>query len=382
MRVITACLTVAAAGMICHVWFSPPAAVADDSKDEKLGHGYSRKAGHILFKGQRIDEAGRHDIDRFAKAVGHPLTLCKDVDAPSFVPLSEEYSKDKNKVYYKWVSPGRFWVVELADADPATFAVLDFNLAKDGKQVWKGDTVIEGADAATAKVIRPHWTWTDGKRVYYQSVVIAGADPDTFKHLGQGFYRDAKRVYWCNDPLPEADPDSFKAFGDDIPYASDRNHVWSGNHVLKDVDAKSFDHVHDHVYKDSKRVYVGTSAKEVLQADAASFAKVARLEPGETALFRDRSRHYVYDPTYSEVYTLERKADGILISKPVWLSKAGSANPAHGATVSAMLKDGTLSEADVTLEPTFKDEKPPTWEKDKLKRLLRVFVAAQKHMAK
>ena len=254
MRVITACLTLATACVISIAWVWPSAFVADESKDEKLGHGYSRKGGHILFEGQRIDEAGRHDIDRFAKTVGYPLTLCKDVDAPSFVALSRDYSKDKNKVYYRWISPGRFWVVELSDADPGTFAVLDSDLAKDGKRVWRSDRAIEGADPATAKVIRPHWTWKDRNRVYYQSIVINGADPDTFRHLAQAFYRDAKRVYWSNEPLPEADPDSFKAFGDDIPYARDRNRVWSGKTILKGVDAKTFNHVHDHVYKDSKRV--------------------------------------------------------------------------------------------------------------------------------
>ena len=78
--------------------------------DENLGQGYSRQGEFILFDGKRIDREGAHDIDRFAKAVGRKLTLCSDVDAASFDVLSAEYTKDKNKVYYKWISPGPFWV--------------------------------------------------------------------------------------------------------------------------------------------------------------------------------------------------------------------------------------------------------------------------------
>ena len=68
---------------------------------EDLGHGYARQGRSILFSGKRIDQEGAHDIERFAKAAGKKLTLCNNVDAASFQPLSEEYSKDINKVYYK-----------------------------------------------------------------------------------------------------------------------------------------------------------------------------------------------------------------------------------------------------------------------------------------
>ncbi len=382
MRFLIACLVVGAIGLIVPTRVLPHVIGAGDTKDESVGHGYTRKASQIFFKGQRIDLAGRQDVDRFAKAVGHPLTLCKDVDARSFVALSEEYSKDKNKVYYKWVSPGRFWVVELADADSATFKVFDFNLAKDGQHVWKDDQVIAEADPATAEVIHPHWTWKDRNHVYYQSSVIPGADPTTFRHLDQGFYKDAKRVYWCNDPLSDADPDSFETFGDEISYARDQCHVWSGNSVLEEVHAKSFQLLHNHVYKDAKRVYVGTTALEIMKADAASFVKVAQLQAGRAVLFRDRSSHYVYVPSYNEIYTLEQKADVILIWKPTWRLQANALKPSHAATVSAQLKDGALSEPELTLEPAFKGAKPPTWEKDKLKRLKPVFLEAQKQMAK
>ena len=68
---------------------------------EDLGKGYSRKGEFIFFEGKRIDQEGAHDIHKFSRAVGRKLTLCSEVDAASFEVLSEEYTRDKNKVFYK-----------------------------------------------------------------------------------------------------------------------------------------------------------------------------------------------------------------------------------------------------------------------------------------
>lgn len=359
------------------------------SDAQSLGHGYQRSGGHILFKGKRIDREGRRDIDEFARDVGHPLTLCRDVDAASFEPLSEEYSKDKHRVYYKWISPGRFWVVELPDADPDTFTVLDFNLARDDKHVWKADTVIVGADPATAKVVNPHWTWKDRNRVYYQSEVLEGADPVTFRHLGQGFYADATHVYWCTTELADADVKTFETFGD-VPYARDRSHVWSGPTILRHVDAQSFQFLHNHVYKDSKHVFASTKGLEVIGADPATFEKIGEItghtsvfEPEkqglsflghDAVLFRDSKKFYVFEPDYSEMYTLETQGDVIVVSKPVRTNRS--------ATVSARLKGDTLSEPVSSIVPGNPAQAAPMDESSTFKRYLPLFLAAREKLMK
>lgn len=362
----------------------PIRAAADDAVVD-LGHGYARRGDHIYFKGQRIEEAGKHDIDKFAKAVGYPLTLCHDVDAKSFAAPSEEYTKDKNQVYYKWISPGRFWVCVLPDADPKTFEVLGFNLAKDAKHVWRYDQPIEGADPASAEVVHSRWAWKDRHRVYYHGTgkPFPGADPKTFRHLDQAFFRDAKRVYWSDSLLKDADVATFKTFGDEIPYAADKNHVWIGKTILSDVDAAAFELLHNHVYKDAGSVYVGGNATRVPLADAPTFKKVADLGPGNRALFKDATRYFVFDPTYIEVYALEPKDGSVFISKPVWLRPGrlgGKKSPVHAATVSAKLKDGTLSDVDLVMQPGYEDTDPPTHETGKIRQLKSVFIEAQKHM--
>jgi hypothetical protein len=72
----------------------------------------------------------------------------------------------------------------------------------------------------------------------------------------------------------------------------------------------------------------------------------------------------------------------ILVWKPVWLSRPGARKPAHGATVSAQIRDGVLSEPELAPEPAFKGVKLPAWEKDKLKGLEPILILAQEHMAK
>ncbi len=123
-------LMVIALGMLLQATPSDPRSQLDETKAEVLGHGYSRDGDFIYFNKQRIDQAGKEDVDRFAKSANLKLSPCADVDAASFKALSEEYTKDKNKVYYKWISNGRFWIVELPLADAKSFEVIDSNLAK------------------------------------------------------------------------------------------------------------------------------------------------------------------------------------------------------------------------------------------------------------
>lgn len=347
----------------------PSASIRIGQADQRsLGHGYSRHGDHIYFEGVRIDQAGRETLEGFQRTLGRRLVLANDVDAESFVALSEEYAKDKDTVYYKWISPGRFWVVEIPDADPATFETMDFNLAKDANRVWRTDEPIRGADAATAQVVNPGWVWKDKRAVYYQFTRLAGADPESFRHLDQGFYRDAKHVYWCTSRLEGADVKTFRTFGSDIPYAADARHVWSGETRLANVDAESFRVLHNHVFADKNGAYVSTRALPILEADATTFRKVAELATAGCVLFRDAEHEYLFDPYYGEVYTLTPTPDAVVVTKPVWFGEA--VGPVrHAATVAAIWKNGTLSDPEVTMQPKFEGKPKPSHEIEKLRRM-------------
>jgi hypothetical protein len=66
----------------------------------------------------------------------------------------------------------------------------------------------------------------------------------------------------------------------------------------------------------------------------------------------------------------------------VWLTRPGENKLVPAATVSAIIRAGSLSEPNLVLEPAYKDEPPPMWEKEKIKEFKALFVAAEKHIVK
>ncbi|MEQ8765413.1 MAG: DKNYY domain-containing protein [Planctomycetota bacterium] len=313
--------------------------------DEPVGHGYHRRGEYITFKGQRIDLAGREDIKRFARHVGQDLTICHDVDADTFTALSEPYTKDQSSVYYKWISPGRFWVVTLPEADVGSFEVIGFNLARDANAVWWYGSVLPGLDPSSVKVIKDGFVWKDTRHVWYQHQVIVGAKPDSFEHLEQAFYRDAERVYWSSTPLPEADPKTFRTFGDDSAYGADSSGVWWSCRRVEGVDSVSFRPIHQFVFVDASGVYEAPG-RLLDGADPQTFEKVADLDTFHTALLRDADAHYVYLPFSGEVYRVEPGNASLRVSRTIW---AGEDAPRRLAQVRAELTEGAWSDPVVRL---------------------------------
>lgn len=184
---------------------------------ENLGEGYSRKGEFIYYKGKRIDKSGANDISEFAVIARRKLTLCSNVDAASFEVLSQDYTKDKNKVYYKWISGSRFWVVEVPGADSETFEVLGLSLARDKNHVYIEEAIVQGADSNRVKSIFGSRIWLDTHNVWNDRRKIEEADPETFERIGKsefGYYRDSKRVYSYFGRLKVvegADPKTFKS---------------------------------------------------------------------------------------------------------------------------------------------------------------------------
>jgi serine/threonine protein kinase len=281
-----------------------------------LGHGYSRIGKFIYFDGQRIEQVSKDDFKKFSAFTDLELTQCEDVDAASFKALSEEYSKDKNNVYYKWTSPGRYWVTALPLADVSSFEVIGFNLAKDDKQVWWYGKPLQGVDPKTVELVKEGFVWKDATSVWYQQTELSGADAKTFQHLGQAFYRDANRVYWSTTLLEGADPDTFRTFGDDCSYGADRNSVWNGETKITGYDAATFQPIHQSICKDKNGVYAGGYLID--NADPKSFRKIADLDASYSALLTDVQHHYLFLPLYGDVYRISSTAVSLNVEHSIW----------------------------------------------------------------
>lgn len=238
--------------------------------DTDLGHGYVRRDGTIHFLGGGVTGAGPNEtrIDTpshplVRKAVLSkfgPFKTAEGLDAATFKPLSDTYSKDKNRVYYKVVSNGEFIVIVLQNADPDSFELLDGSLARDKSHVWYTSTIQQGVDPATVQSIKGGPVFKDKDSVHYQYSTIPNADPASFRHLGSTYYADNKSVYWCTNPIPNADPASFKVLGDSF-VAKDKNRAYRSGEPLDGYDAASLELILHHeagfqIYSDKNGIYV------------------------------------------------------------------------------------------------------------------------------
>lgn len=334
---------------------------------EVLGHGYTRQGDFIYFDKQRIDQAGKKDFDRFAKTANLKVSQCTDVDAASFKALSEEYTKDKNKVYYKWISNEHFWVVELPLADAQSFEVISANLARDAKSVWWYGEPLPGVDPKTVELVNPGFVWKDAKSVWYQREKISGADAKTFRHLEQAFYRDVNRAYWSMTPLDGADLDTFRTFGNDSPYAADRRSVWKGDTRITGFDAPTFQAIHHSVVKDKNGVYAGEHLIE--NADSKSFLKVADLDTSLSALLADEHHYYVFLPYYGDVYQVTSTANSLNVKRSIWPPGIKQKDPVAIAT--AELGETGWKNLTIAADPAINTAQL----EDREKHLLKLFTA-------
>lgn len=243
-----------------------------------LGYGYTRDGDHIHFEGRgttgpnggtRIDAPSQETIDGFERVMRRKLMLCTGLDAATFVPLSEEYSRDQNRVYYKWISPGRFLVIELPKADAASFEAISGVFAKDANTVWYMDEPLARSDPGSF-VIVDHQMGKDRNYVYFAGQRVLHLHAPTFRHLGSGYFADKDGVYWGVDRVRGADPDTFKVLGDSF-IGKDANRVYRSGSVLNRIDAATVKlHLHDpygyQIFSDRNGVYV--NGFRFLHADA------------------------------------------------------------------------------------------------------------------
>lgn len=221
------------------------------STDIDLGHGYVRREGVIHFIGggttgtganaTRIDMPSPELLQKLVKNQFGHLKTAEGLDAHSFEALSEEYTRDKKRVYHKFTFDDSFIVHPLPEADPASFQLYRDGLVRDKSHVWHGDTLLPGLDPATVEMIDPDYTVIKDKdSVHYRYDPIPGADPATFKHLASGYYADSTHVYWGPNPLAGADPATFQVLGKSF-VAKDKNRAYRSGGILDGLDVASLE---------------------------------------------------------------------------------------------------------------------------------------------
>ncbi len=219
--------------------------------DTDLGHGYVRRDGAIHFIGggitgtganaTRIDMPSPELLEKLAQNQFGHLKTSEGLDATTFEVLSEEYTRDKNRVYYKFDFDDTFFVSPLAEADPSSFQLYRDGLVRDKNHVWYDGSLLSGVDPATVEVINSDFTVIkDMSSVYYRYDKIPEADPATFKHIGSGYYADRNRAYWSGVPIPDADAATFAVLGNSF-VAKDKNRAYRSGEILEGFDVASLE---------------------------------------------------------------------------------------------------------------------------------------------
>ena len=216
--------------------------------DDILGHGYVKRDGAIHFIGggvtgvganaTRIDMPSPALLKKVVDSQYGPFKTAEGLDVASFKAISETYTCDEKRVYFKVISPGEFIVIVLPDADPASFEVLATHVARDKNHVWYYDRVQPGVDAASVVMVDDGRVFKDKDSVHYAYDTIAGADPASFRQLGAAYYADKNRVYCGPDPIPGADPATFEVLKDSF-IGKDKTSVYRSGQRLPDFDVET-----------------------------------------------------------------------------------------------------------------------------------------------
>lgn len=174
-------------------------------------------------------------------------------DVATFVPIQGYggwYAKDANHVYIRGYLE--------KDISPQGFSVINQIYSKDTHIVYyfngvDESEVIEGADPATFAPLTtaspsygsysglPESLWSkDAHHVYFSGSVLPNADPDTFVVLNGRYGKDVTHAYIMDAILPNVDVTSFVGLQEDIWYAKDKNHVWTGSKIIQGADPATF----------------------------------------------------------------------------------------------------------------------------------------------
>jgi hypothetical protein len=161
---------------------------------------------------------------------GHPIS---GADATTFDVLDRGgFAKDRNHAYQ---------LDRPISDDPVHFELLDGGLSKDSANVYWTDGGVLSDDPVHFAIVanNDHYLFTkDTRTVHVNGKPIADADPATFRVLQGAYAQDARHVFYFSDPIVNADAVSFHPL--DGPYASDLHRVYWTDTPIDGADPATF----------------------------------------------------------------------------------------------------------------------------------------------
>ena len=199
--------------------------------------------------------------------------------------------RDRTRVFH------RYSLVEGADRD--SFEILSDEFSKDRRRVYYGDEVVPFLEATTVQLLRfgsysrfgSHSGYVrDGSAAYYfhevrakRKVTKVKADLATFEALDEDFAKDDKAVYFRGRKIPGGDPASFRLLK--MYYAKDKNQVYYSSssdrfRILEDANAESFlDMGSEYGTDHSTLYYLGRKANDSKTRDDSRIVRFIKANP-------------------------------------------------------------------------------------------------------
>lgn len=131
------------------------------------------------------------------------------------IPDHVGYEIDGGHVRWVGVSPGsvllNVYRVNVREADPATFRVINADYAADARHVFYRGSALPDEDPAAFRVL-PEWYAIGSAHVYHWGEVLPRANPATWRRFdGTTFSTDGAHVYASYVLLEDADAATFRA---------------------------------------------------------------------------------------------------------------------------------------------------------------------------
>jgi len=254
---------------------------ADPNSFEVNRASFAKDNNHVYYYGDNIFEGADpnsfelldYSYQKDANHVYYNYEILSGFDVPSFNILGDRYAIDANGVYYDY--QGIFDSSDIIiGADPNTFEVTKWSLAKDQNNVYSNGMVIEEADSNTLAMLDYNF-FRDANHVYQLNSTHKGyslledIDPDTFRF----FPRDGQPSFLISDKngfyymlkgikaFPNIDADTFEVIN--YIYGRDKEHVYyihykrenTGPVLIPEADLNTFKVIHRWHAEDKNNKY-------------------------------------------------------------------------------------------------------------------------------
>src|SRR6185312_4258764 len=192
------------------------------------------------------------DRGGFAEDRNHAYQLDRPIsdDPAHFELLDGGMSKDSANVY--WTDGG-----VLSD-DPGHFAIVAKNdhylFTKDTRTVHVNGKPIADADPATFRVLQGAYA-QDARHVFYFSDPIVNADAVSFHPLDGPYASDLHRVYWTDTPIDGADPATFRVLNAAFECSADAERAYYRQSAISGEDPRTFPPGRHELHRNCELVY-------------------------------------------------------------------------------------------------------------------------------